>query len=98
MKVGVSQIARGACASALCLWMLMESIPWPAYGGGQGVSGHIGRAVADQRRVNEGSRVSSPVVRPKLVCDIQVDQASGRIDPGDREYRRVSETVVKHRG
>ena len=71
----------------------MESIPWPAYGGGQGVSGHIGRAVADQRRVNEGSRVSSPVVRPKLVCDIQVDHASGRIDPGDRNiaaFRRPS--------
>ena len=83
MKVGVSPIAPGACVPALCLCMVMASIPWAAYAGGQGVSGHIGRAVADQRRVNQGSRVSSPVVRPKLSCDVQVDQASGRIDPGD---------------
>ena len=68
MKVSASSGVHAALVVGLCLWAATKFLPLAAYAGGQGLSGNIGRAVTDQRSVNQASRVSLPVVRPTLDC------------------------------
>ena len=66
MRGVVIRTARVACAAAVCFWMAMEFIPSPADARGPRIFRPIIRSVADQRRINQASRVSLPVIRPKL--------------------------------
>ena len=75
MKVSASSGVHAALVVGLCLWAATKFLPLAAYAGGQGLSGNIGRAVTDQRSVNQASRVSLPVVRPTLDCrNVSEDQ------------------------
>ena len=66
MNTGASRIARTVCVAVLCLCMVGEFIPSSADAQGLRIFRPIIRSVADQRRINQASRVSLPVVRPKL--------------------------------
>ena len=81
MKAGATAIAWASLVAGLCLLMAQEYVLLPAHAGGQGVTGHIGRAVSDQRSINQGSRVSLPVVRQALDCR---DTGEGRILQGQQ--------------
>ena len=66
MNTGASRIARTVCAAVLCLCMVVAFLPSSTDALGPRIFRPIIRSVADQRRINQASRVSLPVVRPKL--------------------------------
>ena len=60
-------VRHAALPALLCLYMVAKCIPTPASAEGVGrVLRPITRSVADQRRINQASRVSLRVVRPRL--------------------------------
>ena len=66
-KTGSYRIRLAALPALLCLCMMATCIPAPVFAEGVGrVLRPITRSVADQRRINQASRVSLRVVRPKL--------------------------------
>ena len=66
-KTGGYWVRLAALPALLCLCMVATCIPTPALAEGVGrVLRPITRSVADQRRINQASRVSLRVVRPKL--------------------------------
>lgn len=64
--MGATGTARMACAAVLRLWVPMEFLPSSADRLGPRIVRLVIRSVVDQRRINQASRVSLPVVRPKL--------------------------------
>ena len=75
MKVRFTSGIRPTLVVSLCL-CAGECIPLAVYAGGPGLSGNIGRAVTDQRSIDQGARVSLPVVRATPDCS------------GDQQIRR----------
>jgi len=66
-KIGFYWVRSAALPALLCLCMVLTCIPTAALAEGVGrVLRPITRSVADQRRINQASRVSLRVVRPKL--------------------------------
>ena len=66
-KAAAFRFRLAALPALVCLYIVTVFIPSPAVAQGVGrVLRPITRSVADQRRINEASRVSLRVVRPKL--------------------------------